>query len=211
MKYLVAITLFAFFLHSEATQLDVCNQISQRILQVLKNESDNLTALNFTGGSFLYPVLNVTVKAIKNELAIDNQSIECSNRSADIINVTFNMYIRDFSVESDLSVVGYGRSKMTPAHVRTLAMGNVTLATQAFFAKKSQTLIVKNVATSYVEYLSDYDWSDTGADFATIRQDAETWVDTTMRVQFPETINFRVHKIIYVNTANITNGLQYYF
>ena len=207
MKCFIAIAFLALFIPTEANVDVLCNEISRRILQTLASDSVNLTELNFTDQGYLQPALNATVVSIKSELAVDNQSIECEIKSTDIVSVSFNIFIRDFSIESDLSVLGYGRRTKTAAHVRSLGMGNVTLATQAFFANKSKTLVVKNVPTSYVQYINDFDWADTTPAFDSIRKEAEQWVETTFKTLLPAELNFRVHKIIYSNVSNITKGL----
>lgn len=212
MKCFVVIAVLALFAQSQATELDVCNQIAQRVLQTLKNESSNLTVFNFLDSSTsLSPVLNVTLNSIEHELAVDNQSIKCESKSTGLLNVTFDIFIADFSLDGDLSVFGYNRPSRTAAHIRSVAMGNVTLSTQAFFTKKSRTLVVKNVPANNVEYINDYDWADTTPGFKTIRDSSESWVDLMMSSQLPDALNFRVHKLIYDNTFNITNGLNYYY
>lgn len=204
MKYLITIAFLICFTVNNASQVDLCDQLLQRILQTLQNESCSLTDFNFSSNEEWSTIANTSLISVKTNLAINNQTVDCDGES-EPLHAMFDIFIEDFRLEGDITTTK--GSQIISAHFQTSGEGMFSVALEAMYMKESKKILIKTRPGTVPHYSNNYNWSDSTPELDNVRVKAQDWVNSILSKQFPDEFNFRLHKIIFENAENITRVL----
>ena len=150
------------------------------------------------GSGYVNLDMNVSATSIKDTLAMDEDSIECKNKSSHTVSVSFDIFMKDFLLEGNLNVSGY---EMHPKQIkiRSFGIGKVISQTKLFLVRKFKP-VTKNELKNQAHFQTDFNWGDPNFASEQRRKDAEDLVDKTLNQQFPRCFNHLIHQIVYDET-----------